>query len=305
VQWLAVAAVFIGSLLFAVGNHTDKFLVDKERDGSSLESVMLFSTLVAGPIMLLAMLIYAKFEIAFAPIPAALAVLAAISYTLANYFYFRALEKNDTTVVIAMTQLIPVFTFIISAVFFQEFLTTRQMIGGAIIIASAVAISTNLKDLKNRQNYQVLGLMLLFSLFYAGFFKLFEVANKTSDYGSASVFFQFGLTLVGVFLWLRRKYRREFIKSIKQNGRVFVGLNVFNEIINAVAAQLDNWAVIFLPLAIVNTLAGFQPVFVLILGLVGAKFWPKIFQDKVSRGELIRKSFCILISLVGLYVMFS
>lgn len=297
-------AIFASAFLFAISNHTDKFLVDDNREESSTESVLVFSTIVAGPIMLLIMLAYAGFSVSFNTTTILLAVLSAIFYTLANFFYFRALEKGDTTVVAAMFQLIPIFTFGLSAIFFQEFLTVSQMIGGAIIIAAAVVISVDLKDLKNRHNYQILWLMTLSSLFYAAFFKLFEVAAKTNDYNSTSVFFQLGLSLTGLFFWTLPKYRREFIKSIKRNGKTFVGLNVFNEIINAVAAQLANYAVLFLPLAIVNTLNGFQPAFVLILGLIGAKLWPKIFTDKISRAEMVKKIICILVSLVGLYVMF-
>jgi len=302
---VALVAIFVGTLLYAIVNHIDRFLVTKERKESSTESVMIFSSLVAGSIMFPVMLVYANFAISFNLQPALLAVLAAISYILANYFYFRSLEKDDTTVVVAMFQLIPIFTFTISAVFFHELLTVQQIVGGVIIIASTITITTNLEDLRGRQNYRVLGLMALSSLLYAIFFKLFEISSKTGDYGSTSVFFHVGLALIGLFLWSRQKYRQEFIKSIKQNGRIFVGLNALNEVLNAVATQLLNYAVLFIPLAIVNTLNGFQPAFVLILGLIGMRFYPKVFYDELSRAELVKKIVCISVSLVGLYIMFS
>lgn len=118
---IGLIAIFTSAFLFAIGNHTDKFLVDDNREESSTESVMLFSTIVAGPIMLIAMLVYAGFSISFNPIMILLAILSAIVYTLANFFYFRALEKGDTTIVAAMFQLIPIFTFALSAIFFRNF----------------------------------------------------------------------------------------------------------------------------------------------------------------------------------------
>ncbi|MGI6612058.1 MAG: EamA family transporter [Candidatus Nanosyncoccaceae bacterium] len=303
---LMVGLRMLATLLYATTNHIDRFLVTKTYKEPSTKALMVFSTVVAGIVTLPITLVLTKFTIDFNWLAFILVFLSAVSFMVSTYLYFLALEFSNTTLTVAMLQLIPVFNFFISLIFFGQTIKPIQIIGALIIITAAVVMTTDFKKLKREKtSWRFLLLMTFSSLMYAVYHQLFVSSIDCSNYGTAANLYQVALLIIGLFLWFRRSYREQFIDVIKANGRLFLGINVLNELLNSAAGLLVNYVAIFLPLAIVNTLNGFQPAFVLILGLIGAKFWPKIFDDKLSRREAVKSAICIAVILVGLYIMLS
>ena len=100
---VAVAITLIACLLWAIGNHIDKYLLCNVRNlESNVKTLLLFSSLVAGVVISPIWLFISKFQIDIS-LPSLIAILlAAILYILATYFYFKALEKNDASIVVVM-----------------------------------------------------------------------------------------------------------------------------------------------------------------------------------------------------------
>ncbi len=301
---LAVSLALLASLMWAVVGHLNKFLLTKVSKQSSIESIMIFSTLIFGLVMLPASLIYTKFDIAWDWQTVGLVLAAAIIYALANYLYFQSMEVGDTTVVTALYQLVPVFSFGLAVLVFNETFSASQIVGGLIIIISAILISVDTKNLKlSHVSRQVLWQMGLVGLLFAAYYKLISIASADIGYGSTINIFHASFIIIGLVLWLRPRYRQSFVDLVKQNGRIFVSLNIVNEILNALAVILTNYVILFLPIAIVNTLNGFQAAFVLIIGLIGAKFWPKTFDDQNTTTVIFQKTIFILTSIAGLLLL--
>jgi hypothetical protein len=84
-----------------------------------------------------------------------------------------------------------------------------------------------------------------------------------------------------------------------------VSLNVLNEAINLIANLMINFANLTIPLALVNTLSGFQGPFAFIIGAVGVVICPRIFSEELNKKVVIQKTACIILSIVGLVIMFS
>ena len=59
-----------------------------------------------------------------------------------------------------------------------------------------------------------------------------------------------------------------------------------------------------IPLALANVLNGFQGAFVFILGAIGTKFLPKYFKENMNKKVVIQKVSCIILSIIGLIIMF-
>ena len=68
--------------------------------------------------------------------------------------------------------------------------------------------------------------------------------------------------------------------------------------------MLVNYANVTIPLALANVLNGFQGAFVFILGVIGVKLLPKYFKENISKKIVVQKISCIIISIVGLIIMF-
>ncbi len=303
---LAVFLTIFASFLWGATNHIDKFLVTGvDKSGSSIKTLLVFSTLVAGIILSPIWLIASKFSVGVSGVSLICVLLSSFAYILATYFYYKALEKNDASIVVVMFQLIPVFSYILALVFFKENLAIQQIIGSVIIILSAVLISLDFEERNSKGKWFALILMALSSLLFATYFFLFDIGIRNSPYNACAFWLQIGLLALGLILMCIKSYRTTFIKAIKNNGRRYISLNVTNEVINLIANLLVNFANVTIPLALANVLNGLQGAFVFILGAIGVKALPKYFKEDMRKQAVIQKIGCIIMSIVGLIIMFA
>ena len=301
----AVIITIFASFLWALTNHIDKFMINGvDESGSSLKTLLVFSTLIAGAIFTPIWLIVSNFSVSINTLSLVCIFLSSIVYILATYFYFIALNNNDASIVVVMFQLIPVFSYILALIFFKENLTIQQIIGSIIIILSAIIISFDFKGSNKKNKFKALLLMSLSSLMYAVYFILFDISIRNSSYNSCAFWFQVSFLLIGIVLICIKSYRSVFIKAIKANGKKYFSLNITNEALNLIANLLVNFANLTIPIALANILNGFQGAFVFILGVIGVKFLPKYFKEDLSKKIVLQKMSCITLSVIGLIVMF-
>ena len=260
---------------------------------------------MAGIILSPIWLIASKFSVGVSGVSLICVLLSSFAYILATYFYYKALEKNDASIVVVMFQLIPVFSYILALVFFKENLAIQQIIGSVIIILSAVLISLDFEERNSKGKWFALILMALSSLLFATYFFLFDIGIRNSPYNACAFWLQIGLLALGLILMCIKSYRTTFIKAIKNNGRRYISLNVTNEVINLIANLLVNFANVTIPLALANVLNGLQGAFVFILGAIGVKALPKYFKEDTRKQAVIQKIGCIIMSIVGLIIMFA
>lgn len=300
-----IIAIF-ASFLWGITNHIDKFMINGiDESGSSLKTLMIFSTLIAGLVISPIWLIVSKFSVSINIFSFVAILISSLVYILATYFYFIALDKNDASIVVVMFQLIPVFSYILSLIFFKENLTVSQIIGSIIIMLSAIIISFDFEEKNNKSKFKALLLMTLSSFCYAIYFVLFDVAIRHASYNSCVFWYQVGLLFIGIVLICIKNYRSTFIKAIKNNGKTYISLNITNEVLNLIANFLVNFATITIPIAMANVLNGLQGAFVFILGIIGMKFLPKYFKENLNKKVVIQKVSCIVLSVIGLVVLFT
>ena len=302
---LAIFFTIFASFLWGISNHIDKFMISGvDESGSSVKTLLVFSTLVAGLVLSPIWLIFSNFSIGISNISLICVLLSSVVYILATYFYFKALEKNDASIVVVMFQLIPVFSYILAFIFFKENLAIQQIIGSIVIILSAGFISFDFEERNNKSKWLALLLITLSSLLYATYFFLFDIGIRNSSYNSCAFWFQIGFLILGIILICIKSFRTTFIKAIKTNGKKYFSLNLTNEVINLIANLLVNLANVTIPLALANVLNGFQGAFVFILGVIGVKLLPKYFKENMSKKIVIQKISCIILSIIGLIIMF-
>jgi len=301
----AIAITIFASLLWGITNHIDKFMINGiDESGSSLKTLLIFSTLVAGLVFSPIWLIICKFSVSISTISLISIFIASFIYILATYFYFKALDKNDASIVVIMFQMIPVFSYILAFILFKETLTIPQIIGSLIIILSAILISFDFEHMNNKKKFKALFLMTLSSLFYAIYYILFDIAIRNSPYNSCAFWYQIGLLIIGIALIIIKSYRITFINAIKNNGKKYFSLNIINEILNLFASLLVNFANITIPIALANISNGFQIIFVFLLGILGVKFLPKYFKESLNKKIILQKIGCIFLSIIGLSIIF-
>ncbi|MDO4963454.1 MAG: DMT family transporter [bacterium] len=301
----SVIITIFASFLWAITNHIDKFLVNgASKSSNNIKTLLVFSSLVAGLLFAPIWLIFSKFSVGISLISLLFVFLAAIVYMLATYFYLKALDNNDASVVVVMFQLIPVFSYILALIFFNEGLSIKQFIGSIIITLSAIIISIDIENKNSKAKLKPLLLMMLSSLSFSLYYILFDFGIRNSSYNSCAFWFQIGFIIIGLIFISIKSFRNMFVEAIKLNGKKYFSLNAVNEIINLVANMLVNYANVFIPIALANVLNGFQGAFVFIIGVIGVKLLPKYFNENLKLSVIMQKIFCIVLSIIGLIVMF-
>ena len=301
----AIFLAIFASFLWASTNHIDKFLLNGiDESWSNIKTLIVFSTLVAWIVLLPVWLIICKFNVNISYISLISVLAASVIYILASYLYFKTLEKNDASIIVIIFQLIPVFSYILALIFFKENLTIQQIIWSIVIILSAILISIDFEGENNKSRWFTLILMALASLLFATNFILFDIWIRNSSYSSCAFWFQIGLLVQGIILISIKSYRTKFLQAIKNNGKKYFSLNIINEAINLIWNLLINLANLTIPIALANVLNGFQGGFTFIIGAIWVKLLPKYFKENMNKKIVIQKVSCIVLSIVGLIIMF-
>ena len=301
----AVLFTIFASFLASVTNHIDKFMITGiEESKNSIKILLVFSTFIAGIVLTPIWLILSNFAISINTISLISVLSASFIYIIATALYFKSMEKNDASIVVVMSQMVPVFSYVLALILFKENLSTHQLIGAVIIILSAVLISYNFDENNKKDKWIPLILMASSSFLYAVYFLLFDVGIRNSSYTSCAFWFQIGFLIIGIVLFSISSFRKSFLKAINKNGKRWFSLNILNEALNLGGNLLLNLANVTIPLALCNVLNGFQGAFVFILGFIGIKLFPKYFKENLNKKVVIQKIGCIILSIIGLAVMF-
>lgn len=301
---MAVFLAVFAAFLWGITNHIDKFMISGIDDSKdSIKVLLVFSTFVAGIVLTPIWLILNHFRVDISLVSLVSVLVASIIYIIATVFYFKAMEKNDTSIVVVMFQMIPVFSYILALILFDEKLTTLQIIGSLIIILSAVIITFDFNEKNNKKKFEALLLMTISSLCYSIYFILFDVGIRDSSYFSCAFWYQIGFLIMGISLLCIKSFRVPFVGAIKKNGKRYLILNTTNEALNLTANLLVNYANLVLPIALVNVLNGFQGAFAFILGVIGTIFIPKYIKEDLSKKVVIQKIVCIILGIIGLIIL--
>ena len=220
-------------------------------------------------------------------------------------FYLYALEIDDISVVAPWFLTIPVFGYILGNIFLGETLTQNQIIGSGITFVGLIILSINFSKEKRKLKTKTILYMLLASVIAALAGIIFKYITIEGDFWVSSFWEYVGLGLVGIIIYIFiPKYRREFHYMNKLGGRRIFSLNIANELLSIIGNMLTHFSLLLAPIAMVYLVGSFQPAIVLLLTILGTKFFPKIIKEDMSKRILIPKIIAISIMIVGSIFLF-
>ncbi len=299
---LAIAGPFLWSLV----NHADKYVLSKYIKGGGLGSLIIFSSLSA-VIVLPIVYIIAPTVFDISLINKLIMIGAGILVAISILFYLYALDKDETSIVVPLFQVTPVFGYLTGYIFLGEILTKNQLIASLLILLGSLILTLEFQeDKKIKFKKKILYLMLGATFFVALYETLFKFVALEGTF-LITVFWQYvGLTLAGVIIFLTvNSYRQQFFHLVKKNPYRIISFNITAEIINILGNLTTNFALLLAPVALVMTIGTFQPLFVLIGSIVLSIFFPHIAKEKISKKHLLQKFTAILIMLVGSYLVYT
>ena len=85
---------------------------------------------------------FLRFQAGGKPIGILYAVLSGVAAALATFFFFAAITRGRSVVVVSMTALYPLVTLALSAIFLHEVLTLRQLLGVGLALGAIILLSS-------------------------------------------------------------------------------------------------------------------------------------------------------------------
>ncbi len=318
-SWLIIA--LIAQLAWAFGIYIDKYLIsaEGEEDDNTIGTLLIFSSffsIIVAIVMLGIMLfLYGSAEtlsmISFTKINLTTAILIGVFEMIWLIPYYYALHFTDEIVAPPIFQTIPVFIFIFGFLFFNEVPSTIHIIAGAIIVLGSLMLNIELireetKDMQIRFNWKAVILMLFSSIIIALITLTFKETALEQNFWGTSFWVAVGCFIFGVFLWfLMPVYKNQFLHLIKTRSLKVVGLNMTNEVIDNIAVYAFLAAVLIAPsTALVQSTIAYQPILLLIIGLVLAQFGFERHARKLIGSELIKRTIAITIIVIGSTLIF-
>lgn len=296
-NWFLIALV--APFLWAITNYIDKYLVSRYVKDGGAGALMIFSSLIGVFVFPLIAIFYPgviNIELPYA----ALLMLSGGIYVIAILPYYYALREDNTSVVVPLFQTIPVISYILAFFFLGETLSLKQILASLLIIFGAIIISLDLSEGKNKFKHKVFWLILLSSFFYSLNVFLFKFIAIKSDFWTTSFWEYVGFAMTAlIFLFFVKSYRNQFFKILKKNASFVLSINFINEFLNIIGKMILNFVSLLIPLALTWVINGFQPVFVLIIGILLAIIFPKITNESLCKRHILQKVFAIFIMFIG------
>jgi drug/metabolite transporter (DMT)-like permease len=299
--WFFIA--LIGSLLYASTNHIDKYLISKYLKGGEVGSLIIFSSIFS--VFALPIVYFIHPEVFSVTLFQGIALAATGMMTVfAILLYFYALLEDEVTNVVPFYQTIPIFAFALGFLILKETVTSTQALASLIIISGAVLLSFEFGGGKVRFKGKVVLYMLTASLLYALSSVIFKLVALEEGFWLSTFWSLAGKVILGgVFLAAVPVYRNQFLTVLKDNKIRILAINSVNEILAIFADALVGFATLLAPVALVLLAGAFQPVFVLMIGVILTVFFPRISEESLTRRHLVQKVLTICVIMVGTYFL--
>ncbi len=299
-NWFFIA--LISPFVCSIIHHTDKFLLDKFSKHGGVGSLVLFSTLFPLIVVVFFLIFIRSNLISISSEHVFILIVTGIMSALSLVFYFYALEEEETSVIVPMFQLIPIFGYFLGVAILKENIEIIKILAGLVVILGATILSFEFEEEAGlRFKLKPTLLMIAASLLLALNDVIFK--STTLSEGSYKVSIFWNLVGYGVFgittLLLIKKFRVGFINTIKENGQRFISINVFNEFLQTIATLSFSYAILLAPIALVLLVDAYQPAFVFLMGIFLTRYFPKIATEKISGQHLVHKILAIAVIAIG------
>jgi drug/metabolite transporter (DMT)-like permease len=304
-NWFFIA--LIPAILWSIVNHIDKYILSKHFKGNGIGGIFLFSSLFSVVVLPCIVFLLPIYFLNISFLKGLILLFVGIINAIAFYLYLRALNEEETSVVIPLLQMIPVFAYLLGYPILGEVLSVQQLMSAAVVMLGVTILSLDF-DLDNRKilvRKKILTLIAYSSLLFALHDVLFK-RFTTEDSFLVSAFWQHaGLTVTGVVVYLfNREYREQFKTIFKLNTAKVLSLNLISEFLYILGNLANSFATLLAPVALVLVVSSYQPLFVFIIGTVLTIFLPNISTEKLSLKHLIQKLLSIIIILIGSYFLY-
>lgn len=218
------------------------------------------------------------------------------------YPYYRALQNDDTSVVVAFFALNRIFIPVLAFFMVGEVLEFAQYAGIFLLVSSVVVLGTH-RDHKHFRLNKSAGYMLL-----ASFIMAFEgvLLKYLFEHGV-----NFGTALGGEMI-VSFILAMLFLVPKSTRSDVFANVKLFKKMLPVFAAEesftflgfaAESYAIVLAPVSLVKGITILSPFFLLIYARVLRNRFPNVFRESMSKGSVIKKTLLFALIIIGVLLM--
>ena len=291
----------VAAAFWSATNIIDKYLVGRFANEGGVGALLTLSALF--PIVVLPIAYLATNQSIWLPIDQiGVLLLSGLLTVTWVYFYLRALESDDASIVMSLFQLTPLFALAFGYLLLAELPTTGQILFGAVIVLGSIVLAID--RISGSIKGTLLALVLTASALIALTNTLFKLVALSADFWTAIFWQGLGAVLTGLTIYcMHRPFRVSFHNFIAQNWGVGLTLNGINETLTITGNVIFAYAILLAPLAVVQTTEAYQPLFVFVFGSLMAMLFPRLIKEDLSRITLLQKTIGVAIVFIGSYFL--
>lgn len=296
-----ISIAIVAYLVLAIVGIFDKFIVDKSVPNPTV--LTFYSTIFLLPLFLLAPLGTA---LPYTWFDWGACLISGFAFSMALWSSYRGLQSSEVShlgpLIGAAT---PFFVFWLSWWLLDEQLSSRQLQAIALLILGSVIIS--FQKSKDHHSWNAgLPWGILAGL-------LFAISHIASKYIYAEYGFVSGLSLTrgfmgvfGLLLLLSPAVKSLWHQRPASHGHS-VGKQILlvgaNKILGTVGVLLEQYAIAIGSVTVVNALVGVQYGCLILLVMLLSFFWPRLFREDYSFGEVLQEIVAVVVIMFGLVML--
>jgi drug/metabolite transporter (DMT)-like permease len=290
----------LSSALYGANNCFDKFVLEKYEIHPTVISI--YSGIMAFAVGLIVFAFTGLYSADFKSI----IIILASGFLTGIYVlpYFKALSKDEASRVVPLFQFVPVFILVLSYFVFKEALHFPQYIGAGAIIGGSFLLSLKKFDRQIFKIRPAFWYMILSSFIFAVSVILYKFGVEEIPFWNTLPLEGLGIFLGALVIWLYKNNKRMFLKETRKfPKKVFVLISI-NEVLYIASRYTAYFALSLISASIANLLAGLQPFFVLIYGIILSLWFPRVLKEAMSERALLQKMTSMIMIFIGLYLIF-
>lgn len=284
------------ALVWSITNIVDKYLVDKYAPAGNIGGVLLLSCFFPFILLIMAALVSPESIMRVSVIEAFYSMTAGALMVMWIFFYLKALSEDDPSVVMTLLVLSPFFSLFFAQFILGEFLTSGQIMAGAFMISGALVAVYEPRN--NYFKWKLFGYAVTASATTGFMTSVFKSVAVDAGVWESLFWRSTGMVLVGLIIYLlSRRYRHDFHDFIQAHFTKAIGLNITNESLTLIGDTLFAFAMLFIPIALLQTTEAYQPIFVFIMILILNHLGFSMVTENIEKRTLIQKGagFCLVL----------
>ena len=226
--------------------------------------------------------------------------LTGILFILALLLFNYVLKVYESSRVVPIVGgAVPGFTFILAFIFLGERLSIKE-IGAFILLVIGTIVIAQVGKAKERLSGLTVMMSLGSGFLFAAAFVLTKYIFETQPFISGFIWVRAGSFLATIFLLLNMSTWQSLKQIVKKTTAKIKWAFVAQMILGAIAFIMLNYAMSIASVSLVNALQGVQYAILIILVIIGTKYFPKLIQEKIFGWILVQKIIAIILISLGI-----